>query len=96
LPDSEEPINLRRQYEIRLGESIDGVRPCGDFDLAPSQQDVGMMTLLLGNFSDFIYKSECGFKVGEFVSADEMMLVDDIPLCSLGQLTMNLFEFVSL
>src|ERR1019366_1722547 len=37
-----QPVNLRCQDEIRLGQAIHRVGPGRDLDLAPSQQDVGM------------------------------------------------------
>ena len=55
-----------------------------------------MMTLLLGHFANAIYESQGGLKVGKFVSAHEVMFVDNIPLPRVRQLSINLGEFVSL
>ena len=95
-PDSEEQVNLRGQNEIRLGQPIHCMRPGRNFDLTPSDQDVGMMALLLGQSANVIHKSQGGLKVRDFVSAHEVVLVDDVPLRRLRQLSMNLGEFVSL
>jgi hypothetical protein len=46
-----QPVNLGRQDEVRLSQSVHRVRPGCDLNLAPSQQNIGMMPLLLGNFS---------------------------------------------
>ena len=46
-----QPVDLRRQDEIRFGQPIHRVRPGRDLDFAPSQQDIGMMALLLGQRS---------------------------------------------
>jgi len=92
----EKPIDLRRQNEIRFGQPIHCMRPGRDLDLAPSEQDVGMMALFLGQVTDAIHESQGRFEIGEFASAHEVMFVDDPPLRRLGQLSMNLIEFVSL
>jgi hypothetical protein len=55
-----------------------------------------MMTLFLGDFTHTIHERQGGLKVGKFVSADEVMLVDDLPLPRVRQLSVNLGEFVSL
>jgi hypothetical protein len=72
------------------------VGPRRDLDFAPSEQNVGMMALLLGNFANSIYKSQSGLKVRKFVGAREMVFVDDFPLCRLRQLLMNFLELVAL
>src|ERR1700674_5602819 len=95
-PDSEEPVDLRGQNKIRFSQPIHCMRPGRDLDLAPSQQNIGMMTLLLGEFANAVHESQGGLKIGEFVCAHDVMLVDDIPLRGLRQLAMNLGEFVSL
>src|SRR6266849_11221580 len=95
-PDSDEPVDFRGQNEIRLGQPIRRVRPGGDLDLAPSQQDVGMVPLLLGQFTHSIHESQGGLKVGKLVGAHEVMFIDDIPLRGFRQLTMNFGEFVTL
>ncbi|HKB97335.1 MAG TPA: hypothetical protein VKD23_00980, partial [Terriglobales bacterium] len=48
------------------------------------------------HLADAIHESQGGLEIGEFVSAHEVMLVDDLPLRGLCQLRMNLGEFVSL
>src|SRR5208337_2706714 len=89
-------IDLRGQNEIRLGQPIHRVRPGCDFNLAPAQQDVGMMTLLSGQRADPVHESQGGLKVGKLVGAHKMMFVDDLPLRGLRQLTMNFRKFVAL
>src|SRR5580704_19340172 len=89
-------IDLRRQNEIRLSQSIHRVRPGRDLNIAPSQQNVGMMSLLLGDFADSIHESKSRFEVGKLEGAHEMMFVNDLPLPRFGQLLMNLSKFVPL
>ena len=88
-PDSEETVDLRRQDKIRVGQTIHRVRPCGDLDLAPSEQDVGMMALLFGQFAHAIHESQGGLKVGKLESPHDVMLADDLPLRGLRQLAMK-------
>src|ERR1035441_2612348 len=92
----EELIDLRGHDEVRLGQSIHRVRPERDLDLAPSQQDVGMMALLLGESANSIHESESGLKIGELEGAHDVMLVDDVPLRRLRQLTMKIRKFFTL
>jgi len=54
------------------------LRPMVISTFAPSQQDVGMMALRLGHFANPVHERQRGLKIGELVSADDVMLVDDI------------------
>jgi hypothetical protein len=47
-------IDLCGENEIALCQAVDFVRPDGDLDFAPGQEDVGMMSLLFGNLSHAI------------------------------------------
>src|ERR1035437_2974950 len=89
-------LDFRRQDEVRLGQSIHRVRPERDLDLAPSQQDVGMMALLLGHSANAIHESERGLKIGELEGSHDVMLVDDVPLRRFRQLPMKIRKFLSL
>ena len=42
--------------------------PKRDFDLAPSQQNIGMMSLLLGQFADSIHERQRGLEAGKLVA----------------------------
>ena len=95
-PDSQELVDLRRQNEIRLGQPVHGVRPGGDFDLAPSQQNVGMVALLLGDLAHFIHESQRRLEIGELEASHDVVLVHDFPLCGIGKLTMEFGQFGSL
>src|SRR6266849_1868206 len=92
----QQSIDFRCQDEVRLGQPIHRVCPGGDLDLAPSQQDVGMVPLLLGQFAHSIHESQGGPEIGKLVGAHEVMFIDDIPLRRFRQLTMNFGEFVTL
>src|SRR5208282_2608509 len=96
LCDSDEPVNLCCQNEIRLRQPIHRVRPGCDLDLAPSQQNVGMMALLLGQCANSIHKGEGRQEIGELVGAHEVMFLDDVPPPRFFQLLMNLRKFLSL
>src|ERR1700686_4586012 len=73
-------FDLRRQNKVRFGQPINRMRPGRDLDLAPSQQDVGMMPLLLGDFANAIHECQGGLKVRKLVGTHDVMLADDIPL----------------
>ena len=61
------------------------MRPDLHPDSAPSQVEVGMVSLLLGEGSDCIHVSECVGEVPELVELREMVLIDDLPaLIELG------------
>src|SRR5664279_3863134 len=64
--------------------------PERDLDLTPSQEDVGMMALLFRQCAYLIHKSEGGAEVGKLEVADDVMLVDDAPLCGIRQHAMKL------
>jgi hypothetical protein len=55
-----------------------------------------MMALLLGQFANLVHESQGGLKIGKLVGADDVVFFDDIPLCGLRQLPMNLRELIAL
>jgi len=87
-----QPVDLRRQNEVRLGQSVHRVRPGRDFSFAPPEQDVRMMALLLGNSAHFVHEGQSRLEIGKLVSADEMMLINNLPSRGIGQLLMNFFQ----
>ena len=89
-------INLRRENKVRFRQPVHRVRPGSDLNLAPSEQNIGMMPLLLGNLSNTVHKGECGTKIWELVGAYQMVLAHDIPMRRLCQLAMNLGEVLPL
>lgn len=70
--------------------------PGRDFGLPPGKQNVGMVPLLLGQFSDAIHKRQGRAKVRELVAADKMMFVLYAPLVSAGQHAIQVVEIFSL
>jgi hypothetical protein len=52
-----------------------------------------MMTLLLGNLSHLVHKSESCFEIWELESADQVMLVDCPPLGNFLMQFLQLFSF---
>jgi hypothetical protein len=55
-----------------------------------------MMALLLGHLTHSIHKSERGLEIRELEGTHNVMLVDDVPLRGIGQLTMKLGKFLPL
>lgn len=84
-----ELVDFRRENEIRFSQAIDGVCPEGDFNFAPAQQHIGMMALLLSQCADSVHERQGRFKVREFISADQMMLLNYFPVRRPCQLLMN-------
>ena len=79
-----QPINLRRQNKVALRQPIDLVRPDGNPDLPPGQQDIGMVSLVLREFPYLIHEPQCGLEVRKRKLPFEMMIVHDLPVLHLG------------
>src|ERR1035437_7733949 len=75
-----QPVNLCRHDEIALGQAVDLVGPQRDLGLAPCQQNVRMMSLLLGQSSHAIDELERLLEVGELELAVKVMFLRDCPL----------------
>jgi hypothetical protein len=73
-------INLRGHDEIALREAVDLVSPNRDVNFAPRQQNVGMVSLLLGYRANAVYEFERLLEVGEFEFAMQVMLFVNRPL----------------
>jgi len=54
--------------------------PEGDFDFAPGQQDIGMVSLRLSNVANPIDKFQSLLEIGECKRARDVVLVDDLPM----------------
>ena len=61
-------VDLCREDEIALGQSVDLVRPDLDLRDAPAETDVRMMALLFREITDAIHKVEGFAKIREAVS----------------------------
>jgi hypothetical protein len=85
-------VDLRCQNEVRLSQPVNGMRPGRDLDLAPAQQNVGMMALLFGDLADATHESQGRLEIRKLEAADDVMLVDNLPQRRFGQLTMELCE----
>ncbi len=55
-----------------------------------------MVALLFGYLSDSVYEGQGGAEVGEFVVADQVVAVDDLPMVAFGQHAVEVIEFFSL
>ncbi len=74
-----ELVDLCRQDEITLCQTVDLVRPGRDFDFSPSKEDVWVVPLLLGKLTYAIHKLEGSAKVGKLVGLRDVMSFDDGP-----------------
>ena len=72
-------VDLCRQDEIALCQTVDLVRPGRDFDFSPGKEDVWVMPLLLSKLTYAIYKPESSAKVGKLEGLRDVMLFDDVP-----------------
>ena len=89
-------INFRRHDEIAFRQAIDLVRPQRDFDFAPGEQNVGMVSLLFGDLADFINERQRLLEVWKRERSGNVVLVDYLPVSPLRHLLKDLFEFFSL
>ena len=71
------------------------MRPQGDLYLAPGEQDVGMMPLLLRNLPNPVYKIQGLLEVGEGKRARDVVLADDLPMRPLRELLVKVSEFLA-
>lgn len=85
-------INFCGHNEIALGQAIDFVSPQCYSDLAPPQQNVGMMSLLFGERANPIYKVERLFEIGELEFAAKVMFRGDRPC---GNAPVEFLEFLA-
>src|SRR5262249_49406759 len=83
----------RREDEVALGETVDLVRPDRHADLAPGEQNVRVMSLLLGEVTDLVGEGERRLEVGELEGLLEVVLVDHVPGGELGAVTVELGAF---
>jgi hypothetical protein len=67
--------------------------PQCDVSFSPGQQNIGMMSLLLGQRSCAIHEIQCLLEVGETILAMYVMFSLDLPL---RDAFVQLFEFLSL
>ena len=72
-------VDLCRQDEITLRQTIDLVCPGRDLNSSPGKKDVWVVPLLLGKLTYAIYKLEGSAKVGKLEGLDDVMLFDDVP-----------------
>src|SRR5580692_10201943 len=76
-------IDLCRQNEIALGQTVNLMGPGGDLGLAPGQQNVGMVPFLLSDITDAIHEGQRLVEIGEAKFAMQVMLVRNVPLRNL-------------
>src|SRR5579872_3402662 len=79
-----EAIEFRCQDKIAFRQSIDLVGPDLDVDLAPREQQIGMMPLLLRHRAGAVDEIEGGLEVGKGEAAGDMVAVDHLPIGHLG------------
>jgi hypothetical protein len=88
-----QPIDLGGKNEIALGQARDLMCVVGDPHVAPTETDVGMMSLLFRDFPDAMYERQRTLEIGEQEVFLYVMLLDDLPI---RQLDGELAEFFAL
>src|ERR1051326_6970346 len=86
-------LDLGRHDEVAFGQPVHFVRPERDLYLAPRQEYVRVMSLLLGEFANLVNEIKRLAEVREVVAPMQMMPVDDLPL---RQLFLQPFQFRTL
>src|SRR5262249_232709 len=76
-------IDLRGQNKVALREPVDLVRPNGDFRAPPGEQNVGMMSLLLGDGAQRVDEIEGLPKIGKCETSRQVVFVDYLPMRNL-------------
>src|SRR6266404_3938198 len=92
---TKEAVNLSRHDEVALGQAVDFMGPEGDPDLAPSKQNVRMMSLLFGQRTHPVYEIQCLLEVREGKRSGHMVFVNDFPVGPLRQLLVNVSQFLA-
>ena len=72
-------VDLCRQDEIALRQTVDLVRPGCDIDSSPGKRDVWVVSLLLSKLTHTIYKIESSAKIGKLEGFRDVMFFDDVP-----------------
>jgi hypothetical protein len=75
-----ELVDLGGKYEIAFAETVDLVRPRGDFSFAPGEQDIRVVPLLFGKLSDFIHENQRLAKIRKRKRASDVVPVHNLPL----------------
>jgi hypothetical protein len=78
-----ESINLRRENEIALGQTVNLVCPDSDLRPSPTVANVWMVPLLFGEFGHAIHKRLRIFEVRKLVFFAQVMLRDNFPTINL-------------
>ena len=73
-----ELVDLCRQYEIALRQTVDLVRPGCDIDFSPGKQDVWVVSLLLSKLAHAIYEFESSAKIRKREGLRDVMFFDDV------------------
>src|SRR5260370_42034591 len=74
-----ELVNLCRQDEIALRQTVDLVRPGCDIDFSPGKRDVWVVSLLLSKLTHAIYEFESSAKIRKLEGLRDVMFFDDVP-----------------
>jgi hypothetical protein len=75
----EESVNLCRQDEIALRQTVDLVRPGCDIDSSLGKRDIWVVSLLLSKLTHAIYEFESSAKIGRLEGLRDVMFFDDVP-----------------
>lgn len=74
-----EPVDFCREDEVALGQSVDFVSPDGHPHFAPSQVDIRVVALFLGEATDEIGELECSDEILKCKFLVEVVTADDAP-----------------
>src|SRR5207244_13382063 len=72
-------VDLGGHDEVAFSKAVDLVGPQRNFGAAPGQQNVGVMTLLLGYLAHSIYKIQGLPEIRKCEISGEVVLVDHLP-----------------
>src|ERR1700723_3029679 len=86
------PVNLRRQNKIALRQSINLMRPRGNFRLPPPQKNIRVMPLVLRNRPHLVHKRERLLKIRKRERPHNMMPIHYLPLRHFLRQPLQLFS----
>ena len=69
-----EPVNFGGHDEVVLGEASCGVRPQGNLDPTPTEPDIRMVTLGVGDLSDAVHEHQGAVEIWELENPCEMVI----------------------
>jgi len=78
-------IDLGCKDEVAFSQTLDLVGPHFDAHLSPCKVDIGMVVLILGDYTDPVCQFKCRGKVLQFQGSGQVVVVFDRPAVELGE-----------